>query len=152
MKTAIYPERDASAGLTDRYSDVGVDASWQKTTGSNDVLSLQTSYTHESRNLRASCALGFIGQIGAPNCADLYIDEWRGDVGYHRRNKVGATIGAFSISGDSNPLVYDNRAAAPDSNGAIFQLNYSPWGEGNGPLANLQVGLQYTAYGNRLEE
>ena len=35
-------------------------------------------------------------------------------------------------------------------NGALAQLDYTPWGAGNGPLGplvNLRVGVQYTVYG-----
>jgi len=146
MKSAIYPARDMSAGLTDHYSDVGVDASWQKQTGSGDLISLQSRYTHERQNLRASCLI----EDENSDCARIDLNEWRGDASYHWKNKLGATIGAFSISGDSNNFVYGGPNASPDSNGAIFQLDYSPWGDGNGPLGprvNIQVGLQYTAYG-----
>ena len=150
MKAALYPERDMSSGLTDHYSDIGFDASWQKQTASGDVISFQTRYIHESKDLQASCALGLIGSGSSPNCANVGLSEWRGDIGYHWHNKLGARVGAFSISGDSNSDLYDGPAASPDSNGVLVQLDYAPWADGNGPMGNrlnLQFGAQYTAYG-----
>jgi len=147
---SLYPERDMSSGFTDHYTDVGLDASWQKETASRDVISLQARYVHEARNLEASCALGLIGDGSSPSCADVGLDEFRGDVAYHWHNRLGLTVGGFLTSGDSNVDLYDGPAASPDSDGVTVQLDYSPWGEGNGPLGkrvNLQLGVQYTAYG-----
>ena len=83
------------------------------------------------------------------NCAKTTFNEWRGDVSYYWRGKVGATLGAFATSGTANANLYapTNR---PDSNGLTAQVDYTPWGGGNsplGPLFNLRVGVQYTAYG-----
>lgn len=150
LNAHINPERDTTSGYTDHYSDVGLDASWQKHTASNDVISVQARYLHEARNLLASCQLGMIGAGSSPDCADVGLNEWRGDVGYHWHNKLGATISGFSITGDSNANLYDGPLASPDSDGVTLQLDYAPWANGNGPLgnrANLQFGVQYTAYG-----
>jgi len=150
LKAALNPERDTTSGFTDHYSDVGLDASWQKQTASGDVISIQGRYIHESKNLEASCQLGLIGAGGSPDCANVGLNEIRGDIGYHWHNKLGATISGFSITGDSNANLYDGPAASPDSDGVALQLDYAPWANGNGPLGNrvnLQLGLQYTAYG-----
>jgi hypothetical protein len=151
LKAAIHPGRDRMTGLTDRYTDVGVDASWQKQMASSDVLSVQAHYIHEKSNLRASCALGNINGNTDLACADVAIDELRGDIAYYWRNKIGATLGLFRITGDKNADLYaSNRLIKPDSTGATLQLDYTPWGNGHGPfgpLANLRIGAQYTIYG-----
>ncbi|WP_095011595.1 cytochrome C [Tsuneonella mangrovi] len=150
LNANVYPDRDMSSGFTDHYTDLGFDASWQKQLASGDVLSAQARYVHENANYRASCALGMIGPMTGPDCASVGLNELRGDFGYHWHNKLGATIGAFSITGDSNSALYDSSTASPDSNGVMLQLDYSPWGDGNGPLGkrvNLQLGLQATFYG-----
>ena len=149
LKANINPERDTTSGFTDHYSDVGFDASWQKQTSSNDVFSIQARYLHESKNLEASCALGLVGDGTSTTCAHVGLNEWSGDISYHWHNKLGATIAGFSISGDSNADLYDGPTMSPDSNGVTFQLDYAPWADG-GPLgnrANVQFGVQYTAYG-----
>lgn len=148
LKAAMYPERDRSAGVTDRYTDVGFDASWQKSLGSGDVISAQTRYVHESGNLKASCALDLIDS-SAPDCARSRLNEWRGDVSYYWHNKVGLSLGGFSTTGSGNPDLF-GPTGKPDSDGLNAQIDYTPWGNGNGPLGprvNLRLGVQYTAYG-----
>lgn len=148
LDARIYPGRDTSSGYTDDYTDLGADVSWQRTLSSGDVVSAQVRYVHERSRRRASCALGLLGPVDGPDCANVGLNEWRGDIGYHWHNKLGATVGAFSISGDSNPLLY-GPTASPDSNGLMVQFDYSPWGDDNGPLGrrvNLQLGLQGVFY------
>ncbi|MDE2435038.1 MAG: hypothetical protein KGM49_02140 [Sphingomonadales bacterium] len=150
LKARIYPQRDNSASLTDHYTDVGVDASWQKPTGAGNVIAVQARYIHESSDLQASCELGLIGPGGDPACAKTHLNELRGDVSYSWHNKIGATVGAFSITGDSNSNLFGGPNASPDSNGVMAQVDYTPWGAGNSPLGqrvNVRVGVQYTAYG-----
>ena len=145
----IYPGRDRSSGFTDSYTDLGLDASWQKSFANGDVLTAQGRYVHERSNLRASCALGLLASEVGLDCADVRLDEVRGDVGYHWHNKLGATLGAFSLTGPANPYLY-GPTTSPDSNGLMLQFDYSPWGDGSGPLGkrvNLQFGLQATLYG-----
>ena len=64
-------------------------------------------------------------------------------------------MAGFSTTGTSNANLYDPAAfdpvtSQPNSNGIMGQVDYTPWGAGNsplGPLFNLRVGVQYTAYG-----
>lgn len=146
LKAALYPGRDKSAAMTDHYSDVGLDASFLKQIGNGDTLTAQTRWIHESNNLAASCVLA--GE--AANCAQTRLSQWRGDVGYNWRGKVGATLGAFSTSGTRNGFLYSGPEVRPNSNGVTAQLDYTPWGDGSGPLGplvNMRLGVQYTAYG-----
>lgn len=150
LKASLYPGRDRTSGFTDHYSDVGLDASWQRTTSSGNVIAAQARYVHESSDLQASCALGLVGSGITADCAKTHLNELRGDVSYSWHNKIGATLGAFSITGDSNSDLYGGPNASPDSNGIMAQLDYTPWGSGNSPLGprfNVRVGAQYTAYG-----
>lgn len=149
LKAAINPGRDRTTGYTDHYTDVGLDASWQKALASGNTLALDLRYVHEASNLMASCQLGNIGPGGTTDCAKTVLNEWRGDVSYNWHGKIGATLGAFATSGTSNANLYapTNR---PDSNGITAQIDYTPWGQDRSPLGprfNLRLGLQYTAYG-----
>ena len=149
LKAAINPGRDRSSGYADHYSDVGIDASWQKPVGAGNTVALNLIYIHEASNLQASCALGNIGDGSDVNCAKFKLNEIRGDLSYYWHGKVGATLGAFSTTGSSNANLYAP-TNQPNSNGATVQLDYTPWGAGNspmGPRTNLRVGVQYTAYG-----
>ena len=154
FKADINPLRDRTSGYTDHYSDVGVDASWQKALASGNTISANLRYIHESSNLLASCELGMIGPGGDPNCAKTTLNEWNGMLGYSWHNKIGASLGAFSTFGTSNAALYAVNSGyattSPNSNGVTGQLDYTPWSAGNSPLgirANVRLGVQYTAYG-----
>lgn len=148
MRTDIHPGRDRTTGLADRYTDLGLDASYQNALDSGDVVSLQARYLNERQRLNATCELA--GAPG-PDCADTRLNDLRADVSYYWRNKLGVTVGAFDTYGPANPSLFaDNRTFKPDSSGMILQVDATPWGEGKSPLGprfNMRVGVQYTAYG-----
>lgn len=149
LKAQINPGRDRTTGLADHYTDLALDASWQKALASGNVVAMNLRYAHEASNLLASCALGNVGDGSTSLCARTILNEWRGDVTYSWQNRIGATLQLFAISGSSNANLYapTNR---PDSNGLMAQFDYTPWGNGNSPLgprANLRLGVQYTAFG-----
>ncbi len=146
LKAALNPGRDRSTPFTDHYSDVGLDASFQKPDDKGDTFTAQMRLTHESSNLAATCTLALL----PAECARTRLTEVRGDVGYSWRGKLGTTLGAFATTGSRNAVVYGGPALRPDSNGLIAQLDYTPWGDGSsplGPLVNARLGVQYTAYG-----
>ena len=153
LKAAIYPGRDRSSGFTDRFTDVGLDASWIKDLKS-DTLTLNARYTHEKQSLKATCAFGMadgsIEPMPVSECADDTLNELRGDISYYWRNTIGFTISPFKISGSSNPVIYgDNRTFRPNSSGVLFQVDGTPFGRGKSPLGprfNMRVGVQYTLY------
>jgi hypothetical protein len=154
LKANIRPGRDRSTGLTDHYSDVGADASWIKTIGSSDTFTINARYTHEKRSLFASCALGIADGSIAPgplgNCASSSLNELRGDMSFYWRNKIGATVGAFDLSGSHNPAIYsNNRIDRPNSTALLLQLDATPFSGPNspfGPRFASRVGVQYVAY------
>jgi hypothetical protein len=147
MRTDIHPGRDRSAGATDRYTDVGLEASYRNSLDSGDVIAVDGRYLHEQQALNATCALS--GSPGAA-CADTRLEDLRLNASYYWRAKIGATIGLFDTWGPANPALYPaSRTFKPDSSGVILQLDGTPWGDGAGPLGkrfNLRVGLQYTIY------
>ncbi len=154
LKAAIFPGRDRSTGLTDRYTDLGLDSSWIKPLG-QDMVTINARYTHEKRRLRATCALGIAdGSILAPtiaDCSGATLNEIRADASYYWHNQIGATLGAFSLSGSTNPYLYpDNRTAGPGSTGFTAQLDGTLFGGAKssplGPRFNIRAGIQYTVY------
>ncbi|MGA0604236.1 hypothetical protein ACO2Q3_26270 [Caulobacter sp. KR2-114] len=146
MRADIHPGRDRSTGLTDRYTDVGVDASYVAPLASGDTLTLNARYMHEQQSLDATCALA----EADPGCARNDLTDVRADVSYYWRNRIGVTVAAFDTTGSANPTIYaDNRTLKPDSSGVTVQLDATPWGAGQSPLGprfNMRVGVQYTAY------
>jgi hypothetical protein len=146
MQTRIHPGLDYSTGMTDRYTDVGVDGSYQASLASSDVFSVNARYLHEDQSLAATCALA-----AAPSgCARNTLDEVRITGSYYWHDKVGLTLGGFDLTGSPNATIYaGNRTLAPDSSGVIVQLDGTPWGASNSPFGrrfNTRVGVQYTAY------
>ena len=149
LKAAIFPGRDRSTGLSDRYTDWGLDASWLKSLGKTDSLSADVRFEHEHGDLRASCALALVGDGSDIGCANYHLNEWRAAVRYNWRGKLGITASPFSISGSRNFNLYGGNGR-PDSNGIMGQIDFTPWGGGNSPLGprfNTRFGLQYTVYG-----
>jgi hypothetical protein len=146
LKAAINPGRDRTTGMTDHYTDVGFDSSYIVPRANGDTFMLQARYTHESEDLAATCLLNAL----PANCAQTRLGELKGDVSYYWRGKVGVTVSAFTVTGPSNVFLYSGPFARPDSNGVMGQIDYTPWGSGNGPLGpyvNVRFGVQYTAYG-----
>ena len=154
LKANLWPGRDRSTGLTDHYSDIGLDASWIRSIGSSDTFTINARYVHEHRSLLASCALGMTDGSITPGplnaCADGSLNELHGDMSYYWHNTIGVTVGAFNLTGSRNAAIYaGNRLNRPDSTGAMLQLDATPFGSGNSPLGArfaTRVGVQYIAY------
>jgi hypothetical protein len=140
----LYPGRDRSAGTTDRYTDLGVDASYQFV-GSDNIYTINSRFISESQNLRATQILG-----GALD-SHIHLDELDINASYYWQNTIGGSIGFFNTWGSRDPLLYaDNRTFTPNSSGLIFQVDGTIFGHDmSGPLGgrfNLRLGLQYTLY------
>jgi len=144
LQADIFPGRDRSTGRADRYRDLGLDASYVLDLTRGDVITVETRYIDEQQTLDASTRLGL-----AANRRNA-LHDWRADVSYYWRNRIGATVGVFRTTGTADALLYaDNRTQKPDSTGVLLQADATPWGDGRGPLgprANLRVGVQYTVY------
>jgi hypothetical protein len=140
----LFPGRDHSTGQTDHFSDIGLDASYQYTGTGENIVTVNGRYIHESQTLDATQALG------AALNRDLNLNELNLNASYYYENTVGFTAGAFSITGDSDPLLFaDSRTFSPNSSGFIFQADVTPFGGDDAPLGkrlNLRVGLQYVVF------
>jgi hypothetical protein len=143
-KADIYPGLDRTLGLTDDFTDLGLDASDAWTLEDGDVVTVNGRYTHEKQQLNYSFAAG-----AAENKRD-HLDDVRIDASYYWRNKVGATVQLFDTWGSQDSLVYAaNRTLSPNTDGVMLQLDGTPFGGSDsrfGPHVNLRVGVQYTLY------
>jgi hypothetical protein len=151
MQTAIYPGLDRSLGLTDDYTDLGVDASYIKTLQSGDVVTVNGRYIHEGQDLNYTCATAVGSGVACPTSISL--NDVRVDASYYWRNKIGATVQVFNTTASANPFVFGNvdgfRTNRPDSTGVTLQLDGTPFGAGTSPLGprfNMRLGVQYTFY------
>jgi len=148
LKASIFPGRNRSSGFTDHYTDWGLDSSWQKAIGTNDTLSVNVRYERERGDLRASCALILIGDGTDLGCRRYHLNELRAAGRYTLHDKIGLVLSPFSITGSRNANVFQN--GSPNSDGLMGEVDYTFWPDSDGPfgpLFNIRVGAQYTAYG-----
>jgi len=143
MAANLYPG-DVMTNGTDHYGDVGLDGSYQLFAKNKDAFTLDSRFTYEQQRLDASQSLGL-----ATN-DHVALKDFRIDGSYYWRDKIGLTVQAFDTWGSPDQLLYaGNRTFKPDSSGLLFQLDGTPFGDGNSPLGkrfNLRLGIQYTDY------
>lgn len=127
MNTSLVDR--AAGGPSDKYRDIGIDATYTYLGDRKNVFGLNASYMRERQTLDASSA----GDKVSLNRLDLS-GSWHYDQTY------GLTAALFNTSGTGT----DN-----DSRGYILQADWTPWGkEGSwgAPWANVRLGLQYTGF------
>ena len=145
MQASIHPGLDRTTGLTDHYTDLGLDGSYERTLAAGDIVTVNGRYLHEQQTLDATCALA----AATGGCRDNTLTDLRADASYYWHDMIGATVSAFDTTGSANPFVYAaNRTLKPDSTGVTLQLDGTPFGAGEQPArrANVRVGVQYTFY------
>ncbi len=146
MNSKFQP--DPSVPLTDRFNDVGFDATYQYT---NDpqALTAQLTLIHEKQLLDAGFAAG-----SAANNRN-HLDTMNLNVTYAYRQTWAATLGFFDAKGNTDLGLYapgpvsGSLNGSPDSRGYVALLEYIPFGKLDSfgsPWLNVRVGLQYTAY------
>src|SRR5262249_20557268 len=120
---------DIASTTTDKYSDIGVDASYVYMGDGSNIYEVNARFTHESQDLAAS-----FGSRAASNQHD-WLEDFRVDIAYYWENTLGLTIQPFDTWGSKDALLYaDNRTLSPNSNGVMFQVDYTPFPNGDSPL------------------
>ena len=144
MSANLLPGRDTSTGMTDRYRDLGLDASFQLFAAKHDVVTVNGRYIHETQTLNASQALGLATNPGQT------LNDLRLDASYYWHDQVGVTVGGFNTTGSGDTLLYaSNRTLRPDSSGLSLQVDGTPFGTPDsaaGLRFNIRIGAQYIAY------
>jgi hypothetical protein len=124
MSTQMYTA--GVSGLTDRYTDLGLDLNYERPFGDND-LTIHTTYINEKRSLDGT----FDASGSASN--------------YYLHQQIGFSVGYFTIAGDGDAILYapgaieGSATGSPNSNGFIAQFEYLPW-------YNTKFGIQYVGY------
>jgi hypothetical protein len=148
MVSSVYPDELHESG-TDRYTDYGLDATYQWLGTRKDIISANVSYIHESQNRAASYALGL-----SANPRNT-INEFKANLSWYHDKTYGLTVGVFDTTGSPDPLLYGpqdiagSRVGAPDTAGYVLQADWTPFGKEDSfaaPWANLRLGIQYTGY------
>lgn len=128
----------ALAGAVDKWTDVAADVQYQFI-GEEHLFTALATYIHESQTLDASVLDGFAANMDN----NLKTFKMMGEYYYHR--KIGGSIGYFSTSGSTDPVLYSpapvtgSANGSPDTNGYILEVNYLPW-------LNTKLQAQYVGY------
>ncbi len=145
MDIKLHP--DPTLPATDRFEDLGFDATYQYTHDAH-ALAANLALIHEKQSLDASFAAGNTAPDNHLNTVTL-------DVSYSYQQTWSSSIGLFNTSGSTDMGLYapapqsGSLTGSPDSRGYILLLEYIPFGKLDSfarPWLNLRVGLQYTGY------
>jgi hypothetical protein len=156
----VKVQPDPTVPDTNRFTDIAFDATYQYTPDEGPGAILATaSYIHEKQDWTASYNANLAGN---PNGIGLlagnltnHLNALRFDASYAYRQTWSAGVGAFDISGGTDPTLYGSgpltgsNNGSPDTRGYIVQLEYVPFGKLDSwahPWVNLRLGVQYTGY------
>lgn len=141
MNARVTP--DGMTG-TDKYTDIGIDGSYQIEDGKENVFALNGAFIHEKAKFDSS----------NPGVSDT-LHRLDLNASYHFHKTYGLTLGLFNVGGSADAALYGVGAdtgfadGSPDSAGYILQADWTPFGKSDSwgqPWANLRLGLQYTWY------
>jgi len=132
----------AVQGPSDKFTDLGIDASYQFLNGGDHVVTVNGLYVAERQRLDATYAAG-----DSTNLHDT-LQALNIEAAYWYRNTWGAVLGGFANNGSSDLALYGNDGS-PNTQGGVAELMWTPFGKSDSwaqPYANLRIGLQYTWY------
>jgi hypothetical protein len=147
MNAKLRP--DPLAPDTDRYTDVGLDGTYQYSDGTPHSVHVNLTWVEESRHLNASFA------AGESDAVSNHVNTLLMNATYAYRQTFVASAGWFNINGSRNAGLFapeeveGSATGSPDSRGYTAQLEVVPLGKQEsfgGPWINLRIGLQYTGY------
>ena len=130
------------AGPTDKFTDLGIDASYQFINGGTHIVTINGLYMAERQRLDATYASG-----GSSNLHDT-LQAVNVNVAYFYRNTWGAVLAGFVNNGSSDLALYGNDGS-PNTQGGMAEVFWNPFGKADSwkqPYANIRIGLQYTWY------
>ena len=147
MHVAIHPEREQ--GPTNKYTDYGLDATYQYLGNRKNIVAANITYLHENQQR------DFDLEEGATTKRDHSLNSVKGSVSYYRDNTYGMTGALFNSWGTRDTDLFapeedgGSRTGKPNTSGFILQADWTPFGKEDSPLnplLNLRVGVQYTGY------
>lgn len=141
FNSTIQPRGETGSN---RYNDLGVDASYQFLGTRKHVATVNTSYIRERQTL------GQLFDAGEADNRQARLNEFKLSTSYHYDQTWGLTLGRFLTNGSTDATRYDfSSTGSPNSAGYIVQGDFTPWGKEasfGAPWANLRLGAQYTMY------
>jgi hypothetical protein len=145
----VKQQPDPASPETNRFNDVGFDATYQHTGANASNLQANLSIVHETRHLDAAVA------ADEAEFASGKLESRKLDVTWTYQQTWVIGGGLFDTTGSSDDVLYAPAEVEgsvnnkPNSRGYLLQLEYVPFGKINSlyrPWLNLRVGLQYTGY------
>ena len=140
LNAALRPDRNG--GLSDKYNDIGVDATYQFLGTRQHIGTLNARYTHENQTRNAAFAVGDAANLKGS------LNDMRVNASYYYNQTWGVTASHFATRGSGDASLYSLNGS-PDSAGYTMQTDWTPFGKENSwgaPWANLRLGLQHTLY------
>ncbi|MDD4913478.1 MAG: cytochrome C [Methylococcales bacterium] len=137
------PGRVTSSGM-DKYTDVGVDATYQYMGNTRHIFEAKTTYIYEDQNLSASRLTGGVNSSG-----NTYLTTFRFNATYTFEQTYGINLAYYKTTGSTDAALYSGNAIArPNSESYTVELDYVPFGKSHeyAYLMNLRTYLQYIAY------
>ncbi len=132
-------------GPSDRFRDLGVDASYQYFGDGNHTVTVNALYVDERQHLDATFADGGAEHAsGSLRALNLNASYWL-------HNTWGATLGAFTSDGSTDHILYGDNGT-PNTRGGIVEVNWNPpehheGGSMGGHMwPHMRLGAQYTFY------
>jgi hypothetical protein len=145
MITNVFPNdqygNPITAGPSDKYTDVAIDAQYQYITNKN-IFTATTTWIHEKQDWDASFPLGITA-----NSSD-HLNTFKLSGSYYYRSAYGTfggTVAYLRTYGDADQElyapgpIYGSATHNPDTEASIFELNYTYQDQ-------YKFALQYTAY------
>jgi hypothetical protein len=140
----MHSALDVGSGSNDKYTDIGIDGSWQFLGARRDVFTVNAALMHEKQTLSGTFDAGDADGKGQT------LNSFNVNASYYRNQTWGGSLGFFTTTGSRDATLHgDSATGKPNTTGEILQVDYTPFGkEGSwmAPNANLRVGLQYTLY------
>jgi hypothetical protein len=118
---------DPTVPDTNRFTDIGVDATYQYTPSRGGAVLATASFVHERQDLSATF------NAGGADTPTNHLNEFRLDASYAWSQTYSAGFGLFDITSGTDLTYYGNLTGsingAADSRGYILQLEYVPLGK-----------------------
>ena len=134
---SLYPS--GVTGLTNRHTDLGFDAQFERPAGDGGAMILRSSFIRESRTLSA-----LVAEEEAANVNNR-LSTLRVNATYQPNTTYGFTAGLFGTGGTTDTLLYAPGAitgsalGSPSTRGYLAELAVNPW-------QNVRIAGQYVGY------
>lgn len=139
LQGSQFPGGDQSAGRSDRFTDVALDATYLYSGDPDYSVTGYITLIHEDESLSASSVL-----LGT-NRTDR-LDTFRTNGSFSWQNTFTLSGQYFRTDGTSDPALF---GGSPNSAGWTGEIAYVPGGKADSDLPNwlnIRLSLQYTAY------